>query len=139
MRGFFAPMTLAVDLESRKHYLRVTVSGPYSLRAAQDAYDHAVKAALAHGQTRVLIDASGVTGTPTQDERFMLGLFVAAEQRLLAAEVPAFTLQVAIFGRRPLIDPDRFAETVAVNRGAKVKVSERLDEALAWLGVSASC
>jgi SOS response regulatory protein OraA/RecX len=48
-------------------------------------------------------------------------------------------VQVAVYGRRPLIDPERFAETVAVNRGAKVKVSEQLDEALAWLGVSASC
>ena len=133
------PMNLKVDIEPRKHYLRATVSGPYSLRGAQDAYGEAVKAALAHGHSRVLIDASGMTGTPTQDERYMLGLFVAAEQRLLAAKVPQVTVQVAVFAHRPLVDPDRFAETVAVNRGAKVKVSERLDEALAWLGVSASC
>ena len=142
MRGFLLKlegMTLTVDLEARKHYLRATVSGPYSLRAAQDAYDQAVKAALSHGHTRVLIDASRVTGVPTQDERYMLGLFVAAEQRILAAKVPEVTVRVAVFAQRPLVDPDRFAETVAVNRGAKVKVSEQLDEALAWLGVSASC
>jgi hypothetical protein len=132
-------MTLKVDLESRKHYLRATVSGSYSLRAAQDAYDEAVQAAVAGGHRRILIDASGVTGTPTQDERYMLGLFVAAEQRILAARTPPVEVHVAVFGRRPLVDPDRFGETVAVNRGAKVKVSERLDEALAWLGVSASC
>lgn len=132
-------MTLRVELESRKHYLRAAVSGAYSLRAAQDVYDQVVKAALANGHTRALIDASGVSGVPTQDERYMLGLFVAAEQRILASKTPQLTVQVAVFGHRPLIDPDRFAETVAVNRGAKVKVSERLDEALAWLGVSASC
>lgn len=132
-------MTLTIDIEARKHYLRATVSGAYTLRAAQDAYDHAVKAALANGHTRILIDASGVSGVPTQDERYTLGLFVAAEQRNLAARAPEVTVQVAVFGHRPLIDADRFAETVAVNRGAKVKVSERLDEALAWLGVSASC
>jgi len=132
-------MTLTVDLESRKHYLRATVSGAYSLRTAQDAYDRAVKTALASGHTRVLIDASQMTGAPTQDERYMLGVFVAGEQRLLAARTPPLEVQVAVFGHRPLIDPDRFAETVALNRGAKVKVSERLDEALAWLGVSASC
>lgn len=132
-------MTLKVEIQSRKHFLRATVFGVYSLRAAQDAYDEVVKAAVAHGHSRVLIDASAVTGTPTQDERYALGLFVAAEQRLLAARTPSLTIQVAVCGHRPLIDPDRFAETVAVNRGAKVKVSERLDEALAWLGVSASC
>ena len=98
-----------------------------------------MKTAVASGHSRVLIDASGVTGAPTQDERYMLGLFVAAEQRILAAQTPPREVQVAVFAHRPLVDPDRFAETVAVNRGAKVKVSERLDEALAWLGVSASC
>ncbi|MEA3193343.1 MAG: hypothetical protein QOD26_1676 [Betaproteobacteria bacterium] len=130
-------MTLTVDIESRKHYLVATVSGAYSLRGAQDAYDRAIRAALPLGHTRVLIDARGVSGAPSQDERYSLGLFVAAEQRLLAARTPSLEIQVAVCGHRPLIDPDRFAETVAVNRGAKVKVSERLDEALAWLGVSA--
>ena len=126
-------------LEVRRHHLRATVSGPYNLREAQDLYDQIVKAAVAAGQTRILIDASRVVGSPTQDERYMLGLFIAAEQRILAAKTPPIDVQVAVVGRRPLIDPDRFAETVAVNRGAKVKVSEELDEALAWLGVSATC
>ena len=98
-----------------------------------------MKAAIATGHTRVLLDASAVTGVPTQDERYVLGLFVAAEQRILAARTPPVDMQVAVVGQRPLIDPDRFGETVAINRGAKVKVSEELAEALAWLGVSAGC
>ena len=132
-------MTLTVELQTRKHFLRAIVSGPYSLRDAQDAYDHIVKAAVEQGRTRILIDASAVTGAPTQDERYMLGLFVAAEQRILAAKTPSVQVQVAVFARPPFTDPNRFGETVAVNRGAKLKVSEHLDEALAWLGVSASC
>ena len=132
-------MDLTVAIERRKHYLRATVSGPYSLRAAQDAYDEIVKAAVGHGHTRVLIDASGIIGAPTQDERYMLGLFVAAEQRILASKTPSVQVQVAVLARPPFTDPNRFGETVAVNRGAKLKVSDQLDEALAWLGVSASC
>ena len=142
MRRFYfklQAMTLTVDLESRKKYLRATLAGAYTLRAAQDAYDRAVKTAVASGHTRVLIDASGVTGAPTQDERYILGLFVAAEQRILASRNPPIDVQFAIYGRQPLIDPNRFGETVAVNRGGKVKVRERLDEALAWLGVKATC
>jgi hypothetical protein len=130
---------MRVDFEPHKHYLRAIVSGDYNLRAAQDIYDQAIKIAVAGGQTRILIDASRVTGTPTQDERYMLGLFVAAEQRILASRTPPAEVQVAVYGRQPLIDPERFGETVALNRGAKVNVSERLDEALSWLGVSASC
>ena len=132
-------MTLAIDFESRQHYLRARVSGEYSLRAAQDVYDEAVQTALAAGHDRILLDATAVSGAPTQDERYMLGLFVAAEQRILAAKHPAISVQVAVVGRQPLVDPERFGETVAVNRGAKVKVSEQLDEALAWLGVRAGC
>lgn len=132
-------MSLTIDFEPRKHYLRATVCGSYTLRSAQDVYDQAIKTAVAVGQSRVLIDASAATGRPTQDERYMLGLFVAAEQRILASRIPPLEVQVAVVGQRPLVDPDRFGETVAVNRGARLKVSERVDEALAWLGVSASC
>jgi len=130
-------MTLNIDIESRKHYLLAALSGVFSLRGAQDAYDRAVKAALPLGLSRILFDASAVSGIPTQDERYSLGLFVATEQRLLAAKTPPCFLQVAVYGRQPLLDPNRFGETVAINRGAKLKVSERLDEALAWLGVTA--
>jgi hypothetical protein len=129
-------MGLTIDLQSRKYYLFAALSGVFSLRSAQDAYDRAVKAALPLGFRRILFDASAVTGNPSQDERYALGLFVATEQRTLAASTPPRFLQVAVYGHQPLIDPNRFGETVALNRGAKVKVSERLDEALAWLGVS---
>jgi len=132
-------MSLRVDFETHKNYLRAIVSGEYNLRGAQDVYDQAIKIAVAGGQSRLLLDASRVTGAPTQDERYMLGLFVAAEQRILASKTPPADVQVAVYGRQPLIDPERFGETVAVNRGAKVKVSERLEEALSWLGVTATC
>jgi hypothetical protein len=42
---------------------------------------------------------------------------------------------VAYVGDEPLIDPARFGETVAVNRGALIKVTTDLNEAFAWLGV----
>jgi hypothetical protein len=130
-------MTLTVDIESRKNYLFATVSGAFSVRGAQNAYDRAVKAALPLGLDRILFDASAVTGKPSQDERYALGVFIATEQRLLAAKTPPCILQVAVYGHQPLLGPNRFGETVALNRGAKVKVSERLDETLAWLGVTA--
>jgi hypothetical protein len=130
-------MTLTVAIESRKDYLLATVSGVFSLRGAQEAFDRAAKAASPLGHSRILLDATAVTGAPSQDERYALGVYVADEQRRLAAQTPPCVLQMAIYAHRPLADPNRFGETVALNRGAKVKVSERLDEALAWLGISA--
>ena len=128
-------MTLTIDIEARPHYLYAAVSGEFSMSGAQAAYDQAVQAALPLAQTRILIDVRHVTGKPSQEERYALGLFVAAEQRLLAAR-SSFVPRVAVLGKQPLVDPNRFAETVAVNRGATLKVSERLEEALAWLGIS---
>jgi hypothetical protein len=130
-------MTLTVDIESREHYLLAAVSGAFSLRSAQETFDRAANAALPLGLNRILLDASAVTGNPSQDERYALGVYVADGQRRLAAQSPPCVLQMAIYGHRPLVDPNRFGEIVALNRGAKVKVSERLDEALAWLGVTA--
>jgi hypothetical protein len=130
-------MTLTVDIEPRPHYLYAAVSGEFSLTAAQAVYDQVVHAALPLAQARILIDARYVTGKPSQEERYALGLFVATEQRLMAGK-SSFEPQVAVLGRQPLVDPNRFGETVAVNRGAKVKVSERLEEALHWLGVRAT-
>jgi len=87
-------MTLTVDIESRKDYLSATVSGVFSLRGAQEAFDRAVKAALPLGLSRILLDASAVTGKPSQDERYALGLFVATEQRLLAAQSPPYDVRL---------------------------------------------
>ena len=38
-----------------------------------------------------------------------------------------------MFSFEPLRDPARYGETVAVNRGMKVKVFETLEEAFEWL------
>ena len=46
-------------------------------------------------------------------------------------------LQFAYVGRYPLLDPKRLGETVAINRGLTVKVTEDFHEAMSWLGVSA--
>jgi hypothetical protein len=37
-----------------------------------------------------------------------------------------------------VLDPDRFGETVAVNRGMPVRVFDNLEEALKWLAVTSA-
>jgi hypothetical protein len=44
-------------------------------------------------------------------------------------------VQVALVGKHPVIDRDRFGETVARNRGAAVKVTYDLESAYRWLGL----
>jgi hypothetical protein len=41
----------------------------------------------------------------------------------------------AVVGQEPLIDEERFGETVAVNRGINAKAATSLDEAISWLNL----
>ena len=47
-------------------------------------------------------------------------------------------LQIAVVGNPPLIDPNRFGETVAKNHGLNIKVSNEMEEAVSWLGIKSS-
>jgi hypothetical protein len=43
--------------------------------------------------------------------------------------------RIAIYAVAPLMDPHRYTQTVATNRGALVRSSDSLPELLSWLGV----
>jgi len=66
-------------------------------------------------------------------ERLQLGLTAARKylvERLLK-KIPS--CRYAIVGNHPLVDPKRFGETVAVNRGVNVRAFTEMKQALAWL------
>ena len=80
----------------------------------------------------VLIDAREVKGKPELVERFYYGEFAATETIRLFNEHRIFP-RFAYVIHQPLRDPERFGETVAVNRGMIVKTFETLEEAFEWL------
>jgi hypothetical protein len=68
-------------------------------------------------------------------ELFYYGEFAAPSVvKFVARGVPAarfaYVLEV------PVLDPMRFGETVAVNRGMTVKTFDNPDDALGWLGIA---
>ena len=65
-------------------------------------------------------------------DRFKLGEYLSKKR----SESPGTkAIRVAVVGSLPIIDPARFGETVARNRGVIVKVTTELEDALSWLGV----
>jgi len=73
----------------------------------------------------ILADARELTGAPMSDmERFDIGVLTAREMVGVA---------IALVAAPALVDPRRFGELVARNRGANVRVFTDLDEATAWL------
>lgn len=69
-------------------------------------------------------------------ERFYYGEFAAQEIRTFVNFGVSLATQFAYVLEKPVLDPQRFGETVAVNRGLYVKTFENVEDALAWLGIS---
>lgn len=89
---------------------------------------------MRHRQPRLLLDCTRVTGEMTTADRLSFGIFMADEQRLIEAQLPGAP-QIAILAVPPIMDPGRFTQMVANNRGVRMRASESLQELLSWLGV----
>jgi hypothetical protein len=125
---------LNFDIEPRVGYLYVTLAGALELGEAEAKFSEMLVAAARLKQSKILIDCTRVTGTWTPDDRYAFGSHLAAEVERRASQFPAFP-RIAIYAVAPLMDPNRYTQTVANNRGAQVRASDSLQELLSWLGV----
>ena len=127
-------MTLRYQTERRAGYLHATIEGEFELPGALAAFRAILQTAAGIAQHRILIDCTGVRGAMTPADRLQLGSFMAEEQRATASQLPNGP-QIAILAVPPIMDPGRFTQTVANNRGVRMRASESLQELLSWLGV----
>ena len=119
-----------LKIEPRPEYLLATLSGPFDLPQSLNAIREIFAACGSHGLRKILFDMRTVEGNLNLMDRFDLGRGAAELQR-----VP---LRVAVLAREDQVWPDRFAETVANNRGLVTKVTTDQAEALAWLNRDAA-
>ncbi|HET6490161.1 MAG TPA: hypothetical protein VFG28_10390, partial [Syntrophales bacterium] len=87
---------------------------------------------------KVLFDGRGLTGNPGSMERFYYGMFAAETVGKYADRGVSRTTRFAYVLKPPVLDPRRFGETVAVNRGMHVKAFDNFDDALGWLGIASA-
>ena len=119
-------------LQMEQDVFNAVVVGAFKLSLAEIQFIELLAEAVRCGATKILIDGEEITGNPTQFERFLYGEFVAeAVKRLGAETVPVFAYVL----HEPVLDPMRFGETVALNRGMNLKVFDDYDLAIDWLGV----
>jgi hypothetical protein len=116
-----------VRLDFRADHLLVVVDGAYDRTLAGEELRRILDTCDERAITRLLIDGRGVPGGVGIQER----LEAAA---LLASRRPA-TIRVAI-----LVAPEnmfsKMIEASAVSRGAQVRTTDSLEEAVAYLGIS---
>ncbi len=104
-------------------YLLITNTGEFSLPALFEFIERVKREADAAGRSRVLVDSRAITGDLNDVDRFMGG------QK--SAEVFGSKIKLALM--MPAKKITKMAELAAVNRGAKVLVTDSETEALAWL------
>jgi hypothetical protein len=128
-------MSLTIQLDAERKLLSVSYVGEFSLSEAQSTFEKILDAIVGHRLKKVLVDGRSLVGNPEALERFYYGKYVAdaVAQTVNRAkiEVPRFAYVL----EEPVLDPMRFGETVAVNRGMRVKAFSDLKQAEWWLGV----
>ena len=112
--------------------LNAVVSGKFELVLAQRQFTELLDEAVHSGATKLLIEGRQITGDPTGFERFLYGTFAACATLEVLHRHNA-RMKFAYVIAKPLRDPQRFGETVAVNRGMDVKTFEDENEAREWL------
>ena len=128
-------MTLTVDLHPSPSHLRATLAGDYSYEELKSALGTIMAAAYEHPSLKLLIDCLGVTGNPTLRERFDLVAF-ALQQRInaiLNGKPPR--IATALVAAPPFAHPNRYAVRLLIERNLKITVCDRMEDALAWLGI----
>lgn len=124
------------EIVPQQELLSVRCVGEFSLPEAKDQFLVIMKAVVELQKRKVLVDVRELAGRPTTWERFSYSTFIA-ETVLRTAKGACPAIRWAYVGEIPLIDPERFGETVARNRGLDVKVylTPKMKEACAWLEV----
>ncbi len=113
-------------MEPRNGYFLAEVSGEASLEESIRSIVTVFAACREHGSERLLVDVRGIAGSSSVTDRYLLGTQLARS--------PMQTIRTALLCREDQWMPDRPLENTAVNRGALLKTTVSLDDALAWLG-----
>jgi len=115
-------------------YLSVTVSGHFSLSEAKIMYTDALEYLLENDLSKLFFDVFKVKGEVATMDRYYFGEFAAFESLKFIGK-GLRKIAVTVCGEEPIIDPRRFGEIVARNRGLNLKVTTDKNESLQFLGV----
>ena len=126
------------SIEVKESYIYVHVDGQISLKSRSgwgeisSALESVVNTAKKNKISKLLVDCRDISGKFTTMDRFLAAVFFAKENsRLLAGRLRP--IKITLVADKSVIDPKRFGETVARNRGLHGFVTDNMQEALQWL------
>jgi hypothetical protein len=128
-------MALNYRFDPQPDYLIVEIGGAFEAPEAVGGIDLILDACEKHKSAKVLMDIREVHGRPSDMDRFNFAEAFSTKyfERIKKQTIPH--CRFAFLGSYPVLDPNRFGENVAVNRGVTIKNFIDLKEALDWLSV----
>jgi hypothetical protein len=126
-------MSISLKFEPRAGFLYCAASGEYRFEDACSAIQEVLAESAQNDATKVLVDFLQMDGSPTMAERYTTSEFLAREMVDHITQLKRFP-RLALLGKEPLVDPNRFGELVARNRGVQMKTVEQMEDAVSWLG-----
>lgn len=126
-------MSMQLEIRPESGFLKVTATGTFSLDEAKRTFVEMLEAVALHETAKVLFDGRQLLGEPKVLERFYYGEFAAQTIRDYSVRVASLATQFAYVLKEPVLDPKRFGENVAVNRGMNTKVFDNPEDARQWL------
>lgn len=122
---------MAIETRAELHnlFIHFLFKGQFEKKEIQAAFKESFEIAKQKNINLILMDGFGLYGNPpTVFERFEMGEYVAELCRDFGKPV-----RISFAAEIPIVDPKRFGEMVARNRGANGKVFTDLQKAIHWL------
>lgn len=111
----------------------------FHLNDLQNAFVETMEAIVALSAQKVLTDFRQLKGSFSTMDRFHYAEFgVRTFAKYLDCGVPPF-MPLAFIAQPPILDAQKFAETVALNRGLNVRVFLDVQTAVRWLKIDHTC
>jgi len=132
-------MALTNKIEKKPEYIQMIFEGDSETSFTNEALiKQIIEVYVAHKAIKILVDLGKVTGDRTTTQRFELGVLAADKYHEIQSKLNLPNCSFAAVGNEPVVDPNRFTETVAVNRGLNVKVFTEMDKAIRWLAAQST-
>jgi len=128
-------MSIKINISVEADHILVTANGVYKHFDALELMRMAIGVATREKIPKILIDVRKIVGEISTMERYDLAVLIS---QLVQQQTGIPFIKIAMVGNKPIIDANRFGETVAVNRGVQGIATTDLNEALKWLGVNQS-
>ncbi len=119
-------------IENRGQYIYVKLTGRFNLHELQPRFPVLLKILKEARVSKVLIDCRDMYGNYSSADRYYINHWLA-DLNVDYMDTDQPQLKIAAVLDKKMIDPEKFGETVAKNRGLQTHDTVDIEEASQWL------